>query len=206
MLFGKSLTYTIARIPVHAHAMQTFKSIPPFYALGSLRADKGTLLALTELPTDNGNHLMSQHEIGLSQVPHRPPEDIDILPPVRRTPPDAAAKPPRPAPYRRELTPAIARTSLLVPRPAGEMGSPRRGGFSVEQELGWEKKDFNALKTLVNEHVANVLDATKPFSEQPADRLDDIKHLVQYLDKLISWSVATKKSPDHAEISSFDQL
>lgn len=37
-------------------------------------------------------------------------------------------------------------TSGLIPKPDGEAGRPGRGGYNLEQALGWEAKKYQSIK------------------------------------------------------------
>ncbi|KAF8880604.1 hypothetical protein CPB84DRAFT_1639755, partial [Gymnopilus junonius] len=68
-------------------------------------------------------------------------------------------------------------TSGLIPKPDGEAGRPGRGGYNLEQALGWEAKKYQSIKTYVKKLVEEHLDPTKNFSSQSLTGLVNVRTL-----------------------------
>ncbi|KAL0065611.1 hypothetical protein AAF712_007389 [Marasmius tenuissimus] len=59
-----------------------------------------------------------------------------------------------------------------IPKPEGEAGRPRRGGYNLEKVLGWSPKRFNRVKAFVKQRVLCELeDCRLPFTQQPPEKL-----------------------------------
>ncbi|KDR78696.1 hypothetical protein GALMADRAFT_137714 [Galerina marginata CBS 339.88] len=54
----------------------------------------------------------------------------------------------------------------LIPKPDGEAGRPGRGGYNLEETLGWEKKDFQRVKKYVTELIDKDLNTSKSLASQ----------------------------------------
>ncbi|KAJ8089800.1 hypothetical protein PM082_018376 [Marasmius tenuissimus] len=77
-----------------------------------------------------------------------------------------------------------------IPKPPGEGGRPRGGGYNVECALKWPPGKYGEVYAFVKEQVKEHLDCNVPPSEQPKKLLDKIRDisvekyrwLVQYKD------------------------
>ncbi|KAG6373935.1 hypothetical protein JVT61DRAFT_6097 [Boletus reticuloceps] len=71
-----------------------------------------------------------------------------------------------------------------IPKPNGEAGRPGRGGYNLEEKLGWGEDGFKELKNLhneqkfVNKAIRCHLDVTKCRSLQDRQALDSVKYKV----------------------------
>ncbi|KAI6039484.1 hypothetical protein EDC04DRAFT_2603147 [Pisolithus marmoratus] len=94
-----------------------------------------------------------------------------------------------------ESSPALSESSLSslesepgadnkIPKLSGEVGRPGRGGYNLEEQLGWGEDGFKCLKKSVNKAIKNHLDTTKCRSQQ------NRKALITVCD------LATAKFPD----------
>ncbi|KAL0063777.1 hypothetical protein AAF712_009334 [Marasmius tenuissimus] len=64
-----------------------------------------------------------------------------------------------------------------IPKPEGEAGRPRRGGYNLEEQLGWEEKFFKQVKSFVKQAVIDKLDPLVPFTSQPSGQLQEIRDM-----------------------------
>ncbi|KAI6030170.1 hypothetical protein EDC04DRAFT_101086 [Pisolithus marmoratus] len=71
-----------------------------------------------------------------------------------------------------------------IPKPNGEAGRPGRGGYNLEEQLGWSADDFKKLKRFINKAMEQHLDTTKCRSLQDLNALGTVCDL------------ATAKFPD----------
>ncbi|KAI5999631.1 hypothetical protein EDD15DRAFT_2193672 [Pisolithus albus] len=65
-----------------------------------------------------------------------------------------------------------------IPKPSGEAGRPGRGGYNLEDQLGWGEDGFKSLKRFVNKAIKKHLDTTKCRSQQDRQALDTVCDLV----------------------------
>ncbi|KAI6111069.1 hypothetical protein F5141DRAFT_1063452 [Pisolithus sp. B1] len=65
-----------------------------------------------------------------------------------------------------------------IPKPSGEVGRPGRGGYNLEDQLGWGEDGFKNLKRFVNKAIKKHLDTTKCRSQQDRQALDTVCNLV----------------------------
>ncbi|KAI6013657.1 hypothetical protein PISMIDRAFT_19400 [Pisolithus microcarpus 441] len=65
-----------------------------------------------------------------------------------------------------------------IPKPSGEAGRPGRGGYNLEDQLGWGEDGFKSLKRFVNKAIKKQLDTTKCRSQQDRQALDTVCNLV----------------------------
>ncbi|KAI6163466.1 hypothetical protein EDD17DRAFT_1756048 [Pisolithus thermaeus] len=65
-----------------------------------------------------------------------------------------------------------------IPKPSGEAGRPGRGGYNLEDQLGWGEDSFKNLKQFVNKAIKKHLDTTKCRSQQDRQALDTMCNLV----------------------------
>ncbi|KAH9478874.1 hypothetical protein JR316_0009336 [Psilocybe cubensis] len=100
-----------------------FKPIPPFYAPDSPCANETSLIARTALPVQPSTYLISQQEIGFTT----PPTSMTNLSSAQQS-------------FKQPFS------TGLIPKPDGEVGRPRRGGYNLEKQLGWNKRDYMELK------------------------------------------------------------
>ncbi|KAJ3745948.1 hypothetical protein FB446DRAFT_627755, partial [Lentinula raphanica] len=62
-----------------------------------------------------------------------------------------------------------------IPKPAGEVGRPGRGGYNLRTALSWSDSKYNKIKTYINDIVEDELDCWVPFSEQPLRNLEVVR-------------------------------
>ncbi|KAL0569252.1 hypothetical protein V5O48_012717 [Marasmius crinis-equi] len=62
-----------------------------------------------------------------------------------------------------------------IAKPEGEAGRPKRGGYNLEEKLGWEDKLLSQVKSFVKSQVLASLTCSLPFTSQPADKLEEIR-------------------------------
>ncbi|KAI5991395.1 hypothetical protein EDD15DRAFT_2368757 [Pisolithus albus] len=61
-----------------------------------------------------------------------------------------------------------------ISKPSGEAGRPGRGGYNLEEQLGWGDSGFKSLKRFVNKAIKKHLDVTKCRSQQDRKALDTV--------------------------------
>ncbi|KAL0575487.1 hypothetical protein V5O48_006491 [Marasmius crinis-equi] len=62
-----------------------------------------------------------------------------------------------------------------IAKPEGEAGRPKRGGYNLEEKLGWDDKLLSQVKSFVKGQVLASLTCSLPFTSQPADKLEEIR-------------------------------
>ncbi|KAL0059702.1 hypothetical protein AAF712_013535 [Marasmius tenuissimus] len=62
-----------------------------------------------------------------------------------------------------------------IPKPEGEAGRPKRGGYNLEEKLGWDSKVLSQVKSFVKDQVLSKLNCSAPFTSQPPDKLEEIR-------------------------------
>ncbi|KAF8882343.1 hypothetical protein CPB84DRAFT_1770996 [Gymnopilus junonius] len=67
--------------------------------------------------------------------------------------------------------------SGLIPKPEGEAGRPGRGGYNLEQTLGWPKKEYEHIKKFMKKLVEEHLEPSKNFSSQSLSSLANVRAL-----------------------------
>ncbi|KAF9470789.1 hypothetical protein BDN70DRAFT_939425 [Pholiota conissans] len=66
----------------------------------------------------------------------------------------------------------------LIPKPLGEAGRPGRGGYNLEEALGWESKDFKRIKKYVHTLIKAFLDPSQCFKAQDELKLNEVRDMV----------------------------
>ncbi|KAF9233653.1 hypothetical protein BU15DRAFT_66407 [Melanogaster broomeanus] len=64
-----------------------------------------------------------------------------------------------------------------IPKPNGEAGRPGRGGYNLEEQLGWGEAGFKELKRFVNKAVKRHLDMAKCRSLQERKALEAVRDI-----------------------------
>ncbi|KAL0057659.1 hypothetical protein AAF712_015687 [Marasmius tenuissimus] len=64
-----------------------------------------------------------------------------------------------------------------IRKPEGEAGRPKRGGYNLEEKLGWDTRFLSQVKSFVKNEVISKLTCSVPFTSQPSDQLDEIRSL-----------------------------
>lgn len=54
---------------------------------------------------------------------------------------------------------------LLIPKPEGEAGRPGRGGYNLENTLGWEGKDYRKMKVISTCYLLDLIINNDPCLE-----------------------------------------
>ncbi|KAL0572175.1 hypothetical protein V5O48_009788 [Marasmius crinis-equi] len=62
-----------------------------------------------------------------------------------------------------------------IPKPEGEAGRPKRGGYDLEEKLGWDDKLLSQVKSFVKSQVISKLKCSIPFTSQQSDKLEEIR-------------------------------
>ncbi|KAJ3780262.1 hypothetical protein GGU10DRAFT_380918 [Lentinula aff. detonsa] len=62
-----------------------------------------------------------------------------------------------------------------IPKPDGEAGRPGRGGYNLQTTLAWSAKRWRDVKGFIRNRVRATLDCSLCFSDQPLQRLHDIR-------------------------------
>ncbi|KAJ8081338.1 hypothetical protein PM082_007173 [Marasmius tenuissimus] len=63
----------------------------------------------------------------------------------------------------------------MIPKPEGEAGRPRRGGYNLEEQLKWDDKFMKQVKSFVKQAVVDKLDPLIPWTGQPSEKLQEIR-------------------------------
>ncbi|KLO03917.1 hypothetical protein SCHPADRAFT_795801, partial [Schizopora paradoxa] len=66
-------------------------------------------------------------------------------------------------------TPVI--TKATIPKPHGEVSRLSRGGYNLEEALGWSKNEYATIQKEIREIAKDYLDMTAIFSEQEKTKL-----------------------------------
>ncbi|KIM66044.1 hypothetical protein SCLCIDRAFT_111541 [Scleroderma citrinum Foug A] len=72
-----------------------------------------------------------------------------------------------------------------IPKPSGEVGWLGRGGYNLEDQLGWGKDGCKKLKQFVKKAMGKYLDPTKWRSLQDRKALETISKMVSSSDNVI---------------------
>ncbi|KAL0563451.1 hypothetical protein V5O48_018615 [Marasmius crinis-equi] len=62
-----------------------------------------------------------------------------------------------------------------IPKPEGEAGRPKRGGYNLEEKLGWDNTLLAQVKGFVKSQVVSKLACSVPFTLQPSEKLEDVR-------------------------------
>ncbi|KIJ05246.1 hypothetical protein PAXINDRAFT_159113, partial [Paxillus involutus ATCC 200175] len=62
-----------------------------------------------------------------------------------------------------------------IPKPNGEAGRPGRGGYNLEEQLGWGEDNFKTLKRFVNKAIKKHLDVKKCRAVQDRKALEAVQ-------------------------------
>ncbi|EJD33324.1 hypothetical protein AURDEDRAFT_155112 [Auricularia subglabra TFB-10046 SS5] len=88
----------------------------------------------------------------------------------------------------------VARFLGSIPKPAGQVGRPKHGGYSLCLQLGWSRTRYLALRKLIRQLIVDFLDPLLPYTQQPAEDIELVcdlacereKELLRYED---TWPV-----------------
>jgi len=138
-------------------------TIPPFYESGAPPPTLPILIAQTEVGNNElPDKLLAQEELGTGPAHRYTSKSTNRFIPYQK-----AASRRRPfkhsrssTPKHRDVTPGTevdgecesdssdSSTSEdhLIPKPEGEAGRPGRGGYNLEEALGWEHKRYRRVK------------------------------------------------------------
>ena len=137
-------------------------TIPPFYEPGAPPPTLPILIAQTEVGNiERPDKLLAQEDLGTGPARKHTSNSSH-----RFTPYSKAASKPQPSkhsrwstPNHRNLTPGTesygesesdsdcaTSDDHLIPKPEGEAGRPGRGGYNLEEALGWEHKKYCRIK------------------------------------------------------------
>ncbi|KIM57177.1 hypothetical protein SCLCIDRAFT_29021 [Scleroderma citrinum Foug A] len=64
-----------------------------------------------------------------------------------------------------------------IPKPSGEAGRPGRGGYNLQDQLGWSNEEFKTMKRFVHKEIKKRLDLTKCRSLQERKAMEVIRDL-----------------------------
>ncbi|KAJ3873305.1 hypothetical protein F5051DRAFT_444375 [Lentinula edodes] len=70
-----------------------------------------------------------------------------------------------------------------IPKPAGEVSRPGRGGYNLQNALNWPGNRFINIKKFIDKAVEENLDTTKPFTKQLPSKIEEVQ------------TIASKKYP-----------
>ncbi|KIK60667.1 hypothetical protein GYMLUDRAFT_244242 [Collybiopsis luxurians FD-317 M1] len=62
-----------------------------------------------------------------------------------------------------------------IPKPVSEAGRPGRGGYNLQEKLGWPAQRFKNVHGFIRTRVKATLDCSLPFSDQPLHKLQNIR-------------------------------
>ncbi|KAE9382285.1 hypothetical protein BT96DRAFT_1010960 [Gymnopus androsaceus JB14] len=80
-----------------------------------------------------------------------------------------------PAKHRRTKRSVPAPMPVKIPKPAGEVGRPGRGGYNLEVALGWQKEKFTRVKNVIKQLVVGDLSCELSFSKQLLVKIQHIR-------------------------------
>ncbi|KIJ04470.1 hypothetical protein PAXINDRAFT_22241 [Paxillus involutus ATCC 200175] len=67
-----------------------------------------------------------------------------------------------------------------IPKPNSEAGRPRRGGYNLEEQLGWGEDDFKTRKRFVNKAIKKHLDVKKCRAVQDCKALEAVQDALNF--------------------------
>ncbi|KAG6370125.1 hypothetical protein JVT61DRAFT_12425 [Boletus reticuloceps] len=62
-----------------------------------------------------------------------------------------------------------------IPKPAGEAGRPGRGGYNLEEQIGWGETEFKNLKCLAHKLIKKHLDVSQSRTAQSLSAIKTVK-------------------------------
>ncbi|KJA15065.1 hypothetical protein HYPSUDRAFT_59024 [Hypholoma sublateritium FD-334 SS-4] len=65
----------------------------------------------------------------------------------------------------------------LIPKPEGEAGRPKRGGYNLQTALGWPTNEYLRFKLFIKKAVEDHLEPSKTFSDQSLESLYTVQAL-----------------------------
>ncbi|KJA13198.1 hypothetical protein HYPSUDRAFT_60039 [Hypholoma sublateritium FD-334 SS-4] len=65
----------------------------------------------------------------------------------------------------------------LIPKPEGEAGRPKRGGYNLQKTLGWPTNDYLRFKLFIKKAVEDHLEPSETFSDQSHESLCTVQAL-----------------------------
>ncbi|KIM61351.1 hypothetical protein SCLCIDRAFT_1181808 [Scleroderma citrinum Foug A] len=69
-------------------------------------------------------------------------------------------------------------SSTKIPKPSGEVGRPGRGGYNLEEQMGWGEAGFKRFQRFVRKAVVKHLDQSKCRSLQDCNALEAVNKMV----------------------------
>ncbi|KAF5317610.1 hypothetical protein D9758_018774 [Tetrapyrgos nigripes] len=63
-------------------------------------------------------------------------------------------------------------TTVKIRKPAGEVGRPGRGGYTLSKKLGWDSQVYADVKKYINSLCKQYLDTTRPLTEQDLAKVE----------------------------------
>jgi hypothetical protein len=143
----------------------SFLTIPPFYEPGAPPPTLPILIAQTEVGNiDRPDKLLAQEELGTGPARKHALNFTRRFTPYSKTRLRRQPNHPRSSTSKhRDVTPgpesdsgsdsdhsdsasSASSENHLVPKPDGEAGRPGRGGYNLEEALGWEHKKYSRIK------------------------------------------------------------
>ena len=138
-------------------------TIPPFYEPGAPPPTLPILIAQTEVGNiERPGKLLAQEDLGTGPARKHISSSSNRFSPYPKA---ASRRQPRKhsrssTPRHRDLTPltemdedsesessdSVTSEDHLIPKPDGEAGRPGRGGYNLEDALGWEHKKYCRIK------------------------------------------------------------
>jgi hypothetical protein len=135
----------------------SFLTIPPFYEPGAPPPTLPILIAQTDVGNiERPGKLLAQEDLGTGPTRKHTSNSS------HRISPKAASRRQHfrsSTPKHRDLTPgaesdgetqsdsdSATSDDQLIPKPDGEAGRPGRGGYNLEEALGWEHKKYRRIK------------------------------------------------------------
>ncbi|KAI0677377.1 hypothetical protein C8Q78DRAFT_1065935 [Trametes maxima] len=163
---------------------------PPFYEPSAPPRVVPLLIVETDIAELSPNIVSTLHQdIDMSQ-PARwtvrvaalpPPAHVAASPPPRRQrsvsvgPASTRLRAPSKGPELRASSkpPEVQENDdvMKIPKPAGEVGRPNRGGYKLEDALQWSAARMRTFKAVINQLVDKHLDATLSLAGQSESRM-----------------------------------
>lgn len=134
-------------------------TIPPFYEPGAPPPILPILIAQTEVgTTKRPDKLLAQEDLGTGPTRNHTSNSTHRFTPYPKRQPSKHSR--SSTPKHRDLTPgtesdgesqsdssdSATSEDHLIPKPDGEAGRPGRGGYNLEEALGWEHKKYCRIK------------------------------------------------------------
>ncbi|KAJ3779027.1 hypothetical protein FB446DRAFT_613236, partial [Lentinula raphanica] len=64
-----------------------------------------------------------------------------------------------------------------IPKPAGEVGRPNRGGYNLCVALGWSKDEYRIVQKFINKAVEDHLVGDQPMKRQSLMSLKKVRDM-----------------------------